>query len=112
MTFTIRSRGAPTGLTVAEYSCPDCGVFDATVERPAPDEHDCPICGATATWVISAPVGRVKRGEVSQGKYEPPPSGYMDTRALGDGQSLEDWRADRRAARVKKRKREIKGTFE
>jgi hypothetical protein len=112
MTYTVKHRGSPTGLIVAEYSCSECGVFESTVERPAPDELDCVTCGQTATWCMSAPTGRVKRGSATQGKYEPPPRGYMDTRALGEGQSLEDWRADRRAAKVEERKSEVKGTFE
>jgi putative FmdB family regulatory protein len=112
VTFIIRERGDSTALIVAEYSCPECGEFEATVKRPTPDELDCPTCGATATWVISAPIGRVKRGEVTQGKYEPPPAGYMDTRAIGEGQPLEEFRADRRKLRAEERKREIKGTFE
>jgi hypothetical protein len=112
VTYTVRYRGDSGAPIVAEYSCPECGEFEATVPRPAPDESDCPTCGATSTWCMSAPIGRVKRGSASQGKYEPPPRGYMDTRNLGEGQSLEDWRADRRRARVEERKAQIKGTFE
>lgn len=55
MTFIIKTRGAG-GLIVADYRCPEHGVFEATVERTesgdAPDEQPCPemvtLGGATS----------------------------------------------------------------
>jgi hypothetical protein len=124
MTFTIKVRGSAP--MVAEYVCPQHGRFSATVDRDAngdpPATQACTVlceddnfpyedpeeCGFESEWVISAPIGRVKRGEASQGKYEPPPhAGYMDTRALGEGQSLDEWRADRAKVRQEQRIREI-----
>jgi hypothetical protein len=125
MTFVIKVRGSAP--MVAEYLCPKHGRFDELVDRDANgdpparricgaemvDEYfpgDPPaLCARVAEFVMSAPIGRVKRGEAGvQGKYEPPPhSGYMDTRALGEGQSLDEWRADRAKVRQEQRIREI-----
>jgi hypothetical protein len=91
---------------VAEYLCPEHGRFDELVERQengeAPDAVQCPCpindatCGLSSSWTISAPLGRVKIGEVTQGKVrkaEVPT--WTDTEPLANGMSVSDWKKKR-----------------
>lgn len=98
-------------FTVAEYICPEHGRFEALVERDsrgeAPSFMECPepaddgdadygTCAIMAPWTISAPLGRVKLGEVTQGKVtksEVPT--WTDTEPLGDGMPLQEWKKRR-----------------
>ncbi len=96
MTFTLRIRGAQSSVAL-EYLCDAHGIFEAVVERPEPDAIACPECGAASIWTISgAPGLRFQRGAVRQGKAEPPPHQYAcDTRDLGEGMPLDEWKAKR-----------------
>lgn len=104
----------------AEYLCPVHGRFARDVDRDengeAPPELPCPaqgmgfadprdaeffevnaVCGLTAPYVISAPArAAVKHWEVERGKWEKPerPT-YFDTRKLGEGQPLHEFREER-----------------
>lgn len=53
--------------------------------------------GYHSPWVISAPVGRVKAGEVIRGKVAEYPSEHnvMDTRPLADGMPMSEFKARR-----------------
>jgi len=83
-----------------EYCCPKHGRFDCLVDTPAPDAVDCPECEMPSPWVISAPYGRLKRGEVTQGRVaEPEHPGQMDTRPLADGMPLNEWKKQREKVR-------------
>ena len=97
-------------LIANEYDCPEHGRFCETVERSAaPDAIACPICGASSPWCISAPFGRVKRGEVVRGKSDERPSkNWLDTRDLGEGQSHEEYEATRKKIRDDRRRKELK----
>lgn len=96
-------------LIALEFACPDHGRFDATHERSsAPDSMPCPQCGRDSPWVISAPMGRVKLGEVSRGKSDAPPPNVMDTRALGEGMPVSEWRAQREKQHNETRHRRVK----
>jgi hypothetical protein len=96
MTFTIRTRGAP-GLRVVEYLCPEHGRFEAVI-ADAPDSAFCD-CGSLSPLVISAPLTRVKRGEVQRGKSDPRPPHVLNTEALADGMDQGEWakREDKKA---------------
>lgn len=125
MSFVIKTRGAG-GFLVAEYRCPEHGVFAVTVQRDvngdAPDEMPCPQpddsdryewreteCGTSSPWTVSAPLGRVKQGEVGRGKYEPPPTkAYTDTRELGEGMPMAEWQAKRDAMWEERRIKEVR----
>ncbi len=119
MTYTVKSRGDRSATIVCVYTCPEHGEFDAEVRRDengdAPDEvkcmewlpqahpeivghhHPTTYCGKWATWTPSPVVGRVRRVEVVRGKYEKPErKTFLDTRNLGEGQSIEEFRAERR----------------
>lgn len=93
-------------LIAVEYLCEEHGRFESIEERPPPDDKPCPTCFGPAPWCISAPLGTVKRASATQGRYEPPPVGYLDTRALGDGMPLDEWRDERAKVRAKERERE------
>lgn len=90
---------------LAEYVCNHCGVrFESLEERPAPRllPHHCedpgPPLAGVAEMVISAPkVGTVWATAASMGKSDPPPtSRHLDTRDLGDGMSMTEFREKRR----------------
>lgn len=108
MTFIIKVRGAATPTTIADYLCEEHGRFEMSVDRTpqgdAPDTIPCPDCGASCIWVISAPLGRVKRWEVVRGGWSKPerPTHY-DTRELGEGMELHEWQDKRRAIRDQER---------
>lgn len=113
MTWTIKVRGATSGMVTAEYRCPVHGVFEATVWRGpdggTPDERPCSVvvgigqlgidmhCLRSSPWTItSAPLGRVSRASFSRGKSDGSRMATdMDTRALGEGQPLAEWKRER-----------------
>ena len=108
---------------MAEYICPIHGRFDALVERDAngeaPDVVECretvmvdaasitdlympgtaemPFpCGEPSHWAISAPLGRVKIGEVSQGKVaKAERHTWLDTEQLADRGAWKEWKKKR-----------------
>lgn len=124
MGFVIKHRGS-CRLKASEYLCEVHGRFELdveTVDGDAPDTIPCPfellddhfcgdppaLCGKPAIWVVSSPLGRVKRFEVVRGKWEKPerPT-YYDTRELGEGMDLHEWREKRRRAWDEKRKADV-----
>lgn len=97
-------------MIICDYTCEGCEiVFEASVESPAPDNIDCPGCEGQARWMPSASVAcRVKRWEVVRGKWEKPErKTYLDTRKLGEGQSIEEFRAERRRVWEERRKEHV-----
>jgi len=109
--FTVRIRGG-SGLVAREYACPEHGVFDDLVERNHATERaprPCPECGAASELVISAPLGRVKLGEVTRGKVAEAPNPYaLDTQPLAEGMSPSEFKERRRKLWSDKRRREWK----
>ena len=99
-------------LCMSEFQCADCGIFEELVERPVPDEHPCPVCGTDASWVMSAPHGKVKIAEVQRGKSDERPPWALDTRDLADGMPMHEWRAKQdkldRDRRIKKNREALK----
>lgn len=98
MSWLRKFRGDNTAPIAADYECPAHGRFEATLPRvagEAPDTTPCPVCGAPATWCVPSPRGRVKPGEVVQGKVMeyPPESVCLDTRPLADGMPYSEWKA-------------------
>lgn len=108
--WTLKVRSNPGSPIAANYECPAHGVFTATVPRDAsgdpPAEIPCPEledvlpmsgnrCGLTSPWRPTAPLGKVKLGQVVQGKVGeyPPDHMCLDTRELGDGMPKHEWRA-------------------
>jgi hypothetical protein len=121
VTYVSKFRPAG-GRVVACYTCPRDGEFDAEVDRDAngeaPDVIPCPLfepacdeglrCGAPSRWTPTPIPGRIRRIEVSRGKWEKPErSTYLDTRELGEGQSMEEFQKKRKAVWEEKRKRDV-----
>lgn len=112
MTFKIIIRGSPTPTTIADYYCEEHGRFELEVARTdqgdAPDVMPCPACGLPSVWCISAPLTRVNPIEAVKGKWaKPERPTYTDTRNLGEGQPLHEWREDRAAVWERKRKEDV-----
>ena len=96
-------------LIALEFECASHGRFSDTVDRSGPtDMHPCPSCGAVSPWVISAPMGRVKLGEVTRGGSDSPFPGALDTRAIADGMPVEEFRARRAKLHRDARYKQIK----
>ena len=115
MTFTIKLRGGRTPTIAAEYVCPLHGRFELDVQRDdggdAPATLPCPVdgCVEASPYAISAPLGRVKRVEVQRGKWQKPErKTWMDTRELGEGMDIDEWRSKRAAIWDEKRKQDLK----
>lgn len=129
MTFVRKFNGKAANSNqepmVACYTCPVDGEFDCEVRRDengeAPDVIPCPLiepgsedeglrCGMPATWTPSASVGcRVRRIEVVRGKWEPPErKTYLDTRKLGEGQSMDEFKAERKKLWTERRMQTVK----
>lgn len=95
-------------MILADFRCEEHGVFEAIADSGA-DATSCPECGASSPWSPSPVRGRVKLGEVSQGKFEPPPSpGALDTRALADGMPYTEWKAKREKQHKERYRRSVK----
>lgn len=88
-------------MILADYHCPACDEsFEETVEAPAPDDVPCPDCRTASPWVPTAVMGRVRKQEVVRGNWQKPEHpGWVDTRELGEGQPIEEYRAKRRKIR-------------
>ena len=96
---------------LSDYFCPACDVsFETLVTAPSPDVVACPDCDGPASWQPAAVLGRVKRDEVVRGKYEKPErKTWLDTRELGEGMPLSEWKEKRRKIRDEQRWKEVKG---
>lgn len=100
MTWTLRERGDTGGTVRLEYLCPEHGRFEADVSRASsPDAMGCPVvsCEEVSPWSPSGVVGRVKQGEVVQGKADERPADkyVMDTSVIADGMPLAEFKAKR-----------------
>jgi hypothetical protein len=128
VSFTIKLRGSPPRLAIADYECPTHGRFEAQVDR---DEHGDPpttvrcqhiigtitsivhgpcdvLCNLAAEFRISAPLTRVRRVEAIKGKWEKPErKEWLDVSNLAEGQPLYEFREDRERIREEERKREV-----
>jgi hypothetical protein len=109
MTFVVKIRGDLGAPILAEYACPRHGVFEELVDRPSPDFMPCPECNDVSPWTITAaPMGKVRTTEVERGKWQKPEHpGWLDTRELGEGMPLEEWREKRAKIRDEQRRKDI-----
>jgi hypothetical protein len=135
VTFVIKIRGSTDRPIAAEYYCPIHGRFELTVERDAngdaPSSATCParveprsfalfglngearsqlfVCRSDSPYVISAPRVGVRRVEAVKGGWEKPArKTFLDTRNLGEGQDIEEWRDERAAIRDQQRRDSLK----
>lgn len=82
-------------MILSDYRCSTCGPFEALAPSDA-DAVDCPECGERSPWMPAPVHGRVRLGEVVRGKVAKPDSPmFLDTRDLGAGMPLKEWRAKR-----------------
>lgn len=132
MTFVIKHKRSDRPV-VAEYRCPTHGLFSLEVARDGqgnpPAEMPCPRqgmefanpadaahfdahakCGIASPFCISAPgYTGVRRVEAVKGGWEKPArKTFLDTRDLGEGQDIDDWRAHREAIRDEERRKKLK----
>lgn len=62
-------------------------------------------CGLSSPWSPTAMHGKVKAWEVERGGWEKPErQSFLDTRELGEGQDIQDFREKRSAIRDQERK--------
>jgi len=96
-------------LILVDYFCAACDeTFEQMVDAPAPDAVQCE-CGASATWSPWPVMGRVKQNTVTRGGWQKPEHpGWVDTRELGEGQPIEEYREKRRKIREEIRWKENK----
>lgn len=132
MSYVVKHRG-DRGPVLADYTCPLHGVVEMSVDRDengdAPDFAACSVplvsvdringevllgarasvpCGERSTWTPSVIDSRVKQFEVVRGGWtKPERPTYYDTRDLGEGQDIDEWRAKRQAIRDEERKRHV-----
>lgn len=97
---------------VRDYKCSSCGnVAEQMVRRAEPELVEPCACGGIVLPVLSAVRGKVKICSFNRGKSDKPPPGAMDTRALADGQPLDEWRAERRKVHQAARRKQIREMF-
>jgi len=114
MTFKVIHRGAPRPV-LQEFRCPAHGVFEALAGSDV-EVMSCPkidvlpmdafnpsgvnrLCARVSPWSpTKAPPMRLRRVEATRGNHEKPDhKGWCDTQGIEDGQSFDDWEADREA---------------
>lgn len=122
MTFVIKTRGA-RGTMLVDYECPTHGRFEALVQRDEngdpPETQPCSHrtfegyappapCNLVAEIRICPPLARVNPIEAVKGKWQKPErKTWTDTRNLGEGQPLYDWKEDRAKVWEEKRKQDV-----
>jgi hypothetical protein len=97
-------------MILNDYECPTGhGVFEALADRDALDWHPCPVCSKPSILIMPAPMGRVRLAEVERGGVSKPDSPmFLDTRELGEGMPMEEWRAKRDKVYEERRHKESK----
>lgn len=95
-------------MILADYHCASCEtVREYAVDSPSPDGVPC-SCGTRATWVPTPIIGTIATS-VARGKVARPDSPmFCDTRNLGEGQPLHEWKEERRKMYQERRHREYK----
>jgi hypothetical protein len=104
-----------------EQYCPEMTYMQGPFDASAPpdgwrgeidgngERWDYVYCQARSTWTASPTMGRVRLGEVHRGPNERPPNAMsLDTRKMGEGQSLAEFREERAKIRHEHRQSEIR----
>ena len=94
-----------------DFTCPEHGDFESLCDkREGPPVAVLCECGASSPKVTAYAVrGRMKLGEVSQGKNDTPlPPHIMSTEALGDGMPMSEWKEGRKKKRISERRAWVK----
>lgn len=104
------------GMTHGEKKCHHVDEWEGNKSHPPDESYYCACdgyaksCAQPAVWTPSASVGcRVRRVEVTRGKWEPPERRtYLDTRKLGEGQSMDEFKAERKKVWDERRRQTVK----
>lgn len=101
------------GWILVDYECEPCGVrWESLEDRPAPVRVLHVACGKMADRLIGAPKPRVATvlpTPVQRGRYEDRPGPRaVDTRAIADGASVSEWKAQRRKVWQEHRYQQVK----
>lgn len=83
---------------VYDFECPSHGLFEMFCDNAVDnDAQPCPECGASSDWRISAPRVRVPMATaaVHGGAMRADHPMAMDTRELGEGMPLNEWKKKR-----------------
>ncbi|HEY4056667.1 MAG TPA: hypothetical protein VGM39_08660 [Kofleriaceae bacterium] len=113
MTFVIKTRGSANRITTSDYECAEHGRFDLVVERDdagdIPELAPCDICEAPSERRFGAPPVHTQFVvSATQGKSDPRPHpNAMNTMALGEGQSQNEWRKERKKVWEAERKKRV-----
>lgn len=87
-----------------DYRCPTCGtIFESLEDRAAPSAS-LPHCNTLAERTMSCPMVITQGVNVTRSTRSDPPPGAMSTQAIADGMSTSEWKARRKAERVKARR--------
>jgi hypothetical protein len=96
-------------MILSSYLCPTCGEIELMVSSPSPDVAPCD-CGAFADWLPSPIHGSVQASSVVRGTVAKPDSPmFLDTRELGEGMPLKEFKEKRRKLYEERRHKEGKG---
>lgn len=97
MAWTLKVRGAHSQPMAIDFLCESCGPQSALADRDCDGVPCLDGCGRIAERVYSMPLVGAERASVDRGAVAKPRSPmFCDTRAIGEGQSIKDWKADRR----------------
>ncbi len=111
-------------MILADFCCSEHGLFEALVDADA-ESHPCPVwmvhghanpatsveapCDYPSPWSPSPVRGRVRIGEVVRGGVDKPDSPmYLNTRELGEGMPMSEWREKRDKMYAERRHKESK----
>jgi hypothetical protein len=114
-------------MILSDFTCPEHGRFEALAESDA-ESAPCPfvteeggrwdegrgedqdrICEEPSPWTPTPIRCRVRIGEVERGGVDKPASPmFLDTRELGEGMPMEEWRAKRDKVYEERRHKEAK----
>lgn len=114
-------------MILADFECPEHGPFEAFVDADA-ETAPCPEmvsgyegealgdaggdgvpCAEVCRWLPTPIHGSVRLGEVTRGPVAKPDSPmFLDTRALGEGMPMKEWKAKRRKLYEERRHKEGK----
>jgi hypothetical protein len=77
--------------------CDACGLEEEAHWSDDVNHHHYRACGQSSAWTPQPITCRVKRFEVVRGGWEKPErKTFLDTRNLGEGQSMEEFKAERK----------------
>jgi hypothetical protein len=109
MSWTIKIRGAHSQPIALDLLCPNCGPQSTIGDRDCDGLPCVDGCGAIAERVLSASfIGPEKFTVVRGGVAKAERPEWLSTRGLAEGQTMQEYRAQRDRVQEEKRHREAK----